>query len=65
MPPSLAGQERAKLLQMLEQFKNGKRPATVMQQQVKGYTDEQLALIAGYFASIKPVPPEPAPTRRD
>jgi len=65
VPPSLAGQERAKLLQMLEQFKNGKRPATVMQQQVKGYTDEQLALIAGYFASIKPVPPEPAPTRRD
>jgi sulfide dehydrogenase cytochrome subunit len=54
VPPSLAGQGRMSLLQQLKDFKEGKRPATVMHQQAKGYTDAQLELIAGYFASIKP-----------
>lgn len=54
VPPSLAGQGRVSLLQQLKDFKEGKRPATVMHQQAKGYTDAQLELIAGYFASIKP-----------
>ncbi|MNC93760.1 Cytochrome subunit of sulfide dehydrogenase [compost metagenome] len=60
VPPSLAGRDRTSLLQALKDFKSGKRPATIMQQQAKGYTDEQLELIAGYFASLKP-----APARRD
>jgi sulfide dehydrogenase cytochrome subunit len=34
-------------------FKAGKRPATIMHQLAKGYTDEQLADIAGYFAAQK------------
>ena len=54
VPPSLAGQGKASLLQQLKDFKEGKRPATVMHQQAKGYTDAQLEQIAGYFASIKP-----------
>lgn len=54
VPPSLAGQGRVSLLQQLKDFKEGKRPATVMHQQAKGYTDAQLEMIAGYFASIKP-----------
>ena len=33
---------------------NGKRPATIMHQHALGYTDEQLALIAGYFAGVAP-----------
>ncbi|MGE0347950.1 c-type cytochrome [Hydrogenophaga sp.] len=50
---ALAGQSKDDLLQKLLDFKNGKRPATVMHQLAKGYTDEQLAQIAGYFATQK------------
>jgi cytochrome c553 len=34
-------------------FKNGTRPATIMHQLTKGYTDEQLAQISAYFAAQK------------
>ncbi len=54
VPPSLAGQNRDYLLGQLQEFRDGKRPATVMHQYAKGYTDEQLKLIAGYFAAIIP-----------
>ncbi|MEQ1776620.1 MAG: c-type cytochrome [Burkholderiales bacterium] len=54
VPPSLAGQGKNSLYQQLRDFKEGKRAATVMHQQAKGYTDAQLEQIAGYFASIKP-----------
>ena len=53
VPPSLAGQDKNYLLQQLKDFKSGKRAATIMHQHAKGYTDEQLELIAGYFAGIK------------
>ena len=64
VPPSLAGQNKDYLLQQLNEFKAGKRPATIMHQHAKGYTDEQLALIAGYFASMKPAPAAAAPAVR-
>jgi cytochrome subunit of sulfide dehydrogenase len=48
---ALDGTDKATTLQKLAEFKNGIRPATIMQQIAKGYTDEQLALIAGYFAA--------------
>jgi cytochrome c553 len=54
IPPSLAGQNRDYLLQQMREFRNGKRPATIMHQHALGYTDEQLALIAGYFAGVAP-----------
>ena len=57
VPPSLAGRDRAELVQMLKDFKAGKRPATIMHQQAKGYTDEQLEVIAAYFARQKPAQP--------
>jgi len=37
-------------------FRDGSRPATLMHQQAKGYTDEHLELIAGYFSAVKPRP---------
>jgi sulfide dehydrogenase cytochrome subunit len=61
VPPSLAGQNKGYLLQQMKDFKAGKRPATIMHQNAKGYTDEQLELIAAYFASVKPGPATPAP----
>jgi cytochrome c553 len=56
VPPSLAGRDRGELVRMLQEFKTGKRAATIMHQQAKGYTDEQLEIIAGYFAAQKPAP---------
>jgi len=54
VPPSLAGQNKDYLLKQLQEFRAGKRPATIMHQLAKGYTDEQLNLIAGYFAAVLP-----------
>jgi cytochrome c553 len=64
VPPSLAGQNRAYMLQTLKDFKAGKRPATVMHQQAKGYSDQQLELIADYFSKVKPGPAAAAPAAR-
>lgn len=64
VPPSLAGQNRDYLLKQLQEFSDGKRPATIMHQHAKGYTHEQLDLIAGYFASIIPGRAASAPAAR-
>jgi cytochrome c553 len=61
VPPSLAGQSKTYLVQTMKDFQSGARPATVMHQQAKGYTDAQLDAIAGYFAGIKPGPGVAAP----
>jgi cytochrome c553 len=50
----LAGVDREKLLKKLLDFKNGRQNATIMHQLSKGYSDEQLAAIAGWFAAQKP-----------
>jgi cytochrome c553 len=50
----IAGMPAEKLLAMLEDYKNGNQPATIMHQITKGYTPEQLRLIAGYFAAQQP-----------
>ncbi len=54
--PPLAGRDRGELVQQMKDFKLGKRPATIMHQHAKGYTDAQIEQIAGYFASVKPGP---------
>ncbi|MDD3482378.1 c-type cytochrome [Azovibrio restrictus] len=50
---ALAGMEKEKLLQKLKDFKSGAKPATIMHQISKGYTDEQMDLIAAYYAAQK------------
>lgn len=54
--PSLAGQGKGVLLVALKAFKSGARQGTIMPQIAKGYTDEQLALLAEFFAAQPPVP---------
>ena len=49
----LAGMDKAKILQKVGEFKTGVKPASIMHQISKGYTDEQLELIATYFAAQK------------
>src|ERR687895_515887 len=56
VPPSLAGRPSGELFQMMKDFQAGKRPATIMHQQARGYTDAQLKAIAAYFAAVKPSP---------
>jgi len=50
---SLAGANRDDMLKKLLDFKTGKKPATIMHQLSKGYTDEQLAALATYFSALK------------
>lgn len=64
VPPALAGRDRGELLDMMKGFKSGTRPATLMHQQAKGYTDQQLEAIAGYFAGTTRGPAAPAPAAR-
>ncbi|HXX85677.1 MAG TPA: c-type cytochrome [Casimicrobiaceae bacterium] len=49
--PSLAGQDRNYIVQQVKDFRDGKRPSTVMQQLAKGYTDAQIEAAAAYFAA--------------
>ena len=49
----LAGQSAEKIIAALADYKAGNQPATIMHQIAKGYTDEQMRLIAGYFAAQK------------
>ncbi|HET7793860.1 MAG TPA: cytochrome C [Rhizobacter sp.] len=47
----LQGRDKGYLLAQLTAFRNGTRPATVMQQIAKGYTPEQLDQLATYFST--------------
>ncbi|GGY29080.1 c-type cytochrome [Pseudoduganella albidiflava] len=51
--PPLAGQPKETLLASLKAFKEGSRPATIMTQLARGYTDEQLEQVAAWFAVQK------------
>jgi len=47
----LAGVSAEKIVAMLADFKSGAQPATIMHQISKGYTDEQIKLIAAFLAT--------------
>ena len=44
------GQPANVILQKMKDYRDGKLPATVMHQLAKGYSDEQVALMADYFS---------------
>lgn len=48
---TLAGRPAAELIQLMNEFRSGARPATIMHQITKGYTDEQIRLMANFFAA--------------
>ena len=52
--PSLAGMKSDYLTEQMQAFKSGARPATIMHQIAKGFSDEQIKLLATYFASQQP-----------
>lgn len=49
----LAGLPRDHISAQLRAFRDGKRPATVMHQIAKGYTDPQIDQLAAWFAAQK------------
>ncbi|HVR53895.1 MAG TPA: cytochrome C [Pseudorhodoferax sp.] len=51
---SLAGMPREHLIAQMKAFQSGQRSATIMHQLAKGYSDAQIAQIAGYFAAQTP-----------
>jgi cytochrome c553 len=50
---SLAGVSQDDIVKKMQDFKTGRRPATIMHQLSKGYSDEQIQAIAAYFAAQK------------
>ena len=50
---SLAGKNVDEMTKQLLDFKAGRKPATIMHQLARGYSDEQLRQIAAYFAALK------------
>jgi cytochrome c553 len=51
--PAIAGRDREFLLEALKAYKAGSKPATIMHQLAKGYTDAELAALADYFSRQK------------
>ena len=48
---SLAGMPQQQIVAQMKAFQSGARSATIMHQLSKGYSDAQIAQIAGYFAA--------------
>jgi cytochrome subunit of sulfide dehydrogenase len=51
--PGLAGLPASYVVEQMKAFKAGTRPATVMHQISKGYSDAQIESIAAYYAAQK------------
>ena len=51
--PSLVGQDRLNLVQQMRDFRDGKRPSTIMQQLAKGYSDAEIEAAAAYLSAQK------------
>jgi cytochrome c553 len=47
---SLAGLPRDRIVSQMRAFREGTRPATIMQQIARGYSEEQVDVIADYFS---------------
>jgi cytochrome c553 len=50
---ALAGMPRDQISSRMKAFRDGGRPATVMHQIAKGYTDAQIDAMAAWFAALK------------
>jgi sulfide dehydrogenase cytochrome subunit len=51
--PGLAGLPKTYIVQQMQDYKSGKRAATVMHQLAKGYSDAEIEALAAYFSAIK------------
>jgi cytochrome c553 len=51
--PALAGRQPSEIARLMQEFRSGKRPATVMHQIARGYNDDQIDAIAAYLSAQK------------
>ncbi|MBF0418984.1 MAG: c-type cytochrome [Magnetococcales bacterium] len=51
--PTIAGFPANHVKTLMKEFKDGSRPSTIMGRLAKGYSDEEVALIADFFAKKK------------
>jgi cytochrome subunit of sulfide dehydrogenase len=49
--PRLTGRDAAELAAALQAFRSGRRPATVMDRIAKGFSDDEIKLIAAWYAA--------------
>lgn len=49
--PAIAGKKAGYIARHLRQYKNDERRATVMNRLAKGYSDEEIELLANWFAN--------------
>lgn len=52
--PALAGKPAAETIAAMEDFRSGKRPATVMNRIAPGFTPPEIEAIAAWWAEVKP-----------
>jgi cytochrome c553 len=50
---ALAGRPKDEIVRLMNEFRDGKRPSTIMHQFAKGYTPDQIDLVAAWFAAQK------------
>lgn len=50
--PTLAGRPAEEIIGLMSQFKSGGRPATVMHQIAKGYSEAEIAAMAEHFSRL-------------
>jgi cytochrome subunit of sulfide dehydrogenase len=48
--PRLAGRNATEIIAAMKAFRSGSRPATVMDRIAKGFTDNEIAVIAAWYA---------------
>jgi sulfide dehydrogenase cytochrome subunit len=51
--PALSGYPKDVMIQQMQAFRDGSRPNTIMGRHAKGYSDEEIALIAEYLSTLK------------
>jgi cytochrome subunit of sulfide dehydrogenase len=51
--PSLASQSESSIVEAMLKFKSGERSSTIMGRLAKGYSDEQIKALGGFFAKQK------------
>lgn len=49
--PVIAGIERERLIAYFAEFRSGARKSSLMHRQAKGYTDDEVRLLADYFSA--------------
>lgn len=52
--PPIAGMVKQDFVRLMHAFRDGTRPATIMQQHARGLNDEQIDAIGDYFSAQTP-----------